>query len=455
MTRLGRTGIAVVLLPVALLTLAALSAGIADAGAPAPLTPIRHFIVLLQENHSFDNYFGMYPGADGIPAGVSVPLDPAKGTTPAVRPYHIGNRSIVDLDHSGSAARIAVDGGRMDGFVKAQRLSGGNASLTMGHYDSSDLPFHWNVADSYVLFDRFFTSALGGSYLNHVYWIAASSGNTTGSVPPGGLRVATVFDRLQAQGISWKFYVQNYDPTITYRTLGGLNDPNRASQAVWCPLLTIPRFLDNAALNSRIVGLDQYYRDLRDGTLPAVAYIAPAGASEHPPGSLKSGQYFIRGLVNGLMTSSAWKSSAFMYSYDDWGGWYDHVMPPRRDRFGDGLRAPALLISPYARRHYIDHTTLDFPSIVKFIEDNWRLRPLGRLDATAGSIMGAFDFKAPARRATIMPFDRAAAPPVSRNVRDVVLYALYGTAVLAGAMLAGIALRLRLSRASPATEDSA
>ena len=143
-----------------------------------------------------------------------------------------------------------------------------------------------------------------------------------------------------------------------------------------------------------------------------------------------------------------------MYTYDDWGGWYDHVVPPRRDKFGDGLRAPALLISPFARRHSIDHTTLDFPSIVKFIEDNWRLRPLGRLDATAGSIMGAFDFKAPPRRAEIIPFTREAAPPAPRHVRNGILYVLYGASALAAVLFAWVALRPRRGAALPATEDS-
>ena len=158
-------------------------------------------------------------------------------------------------------------------------------------------------SDLYVLFDHFFSSSLGGSFLNHVYWVGAGAGNATQSVPIGGLKLTTIFDRLQQAGVSWKFYVQNYDPTITYRTLPHLTNANRASQAVWCPLLDIPRFLDDPALRSHIVGLSQYYSDLRDGTLPAVAYIAPSGASEHPPGSLATGQRFVHGLVNALMMS--------------------------------------------------------------------------------------------------------------------------------------------------------
>jgi phospholipase C len=428
---------------------------LAGTGTHSPTTPIHHFVVLLQENHTFDNYFGTYPGADGIDPSVCVPANPARGATPCVHPYHIGNQSITDLDHSESSAFADSDAGRMDGFVRAQSLRIGNGSQAMGYYNGSDVPFYWNTADRYVLFDHFFSSSLGGSFLNHVYWVAAGAGRATQAVPLRGLHFSTIFDRLQQAGVSWKFYVQNYDPGITYRTLPHLTDANRASQAVWCPLLDIPRFLDDPALNSHIVNLTQYYTDLRDGKLPEVAYIVPSGASEHPPGSLATGQRFVRGLVNSLMSSHAWDSSAFMLAYDDWGGWYDHVLPPRRDSHGDGFRVPALLISAYARQHVIDHTKLDFTSMLKFIEQNWKLRPLTRLDATAGSIMGAFDFVHAPRKPAIIPLRRAVAGPPVRHVRDAVLYGLYGIGVasalgviVVSALPAARARRRRL--ASPA-----
>jgi phospholipase C len=400
-------------------------AAVGSTGPHAPKTAIHHFVVLMQENHTFDSYFGTYPGADGIPRGVCIPVDPAHGRTPCVRPFHLHNQSVVDLDHSESTALADLGRGSLDGFVRAQNVRIGSGAQAMGHYDATDIPFYWNVADRYVLFDHFFSSDRGGSFLNHVYWVAASSGHAGQSVPLHGLHVPTIFDRLQAAGVSWKFYVQNYDPSINYRTLPKLHDANRASQAVWSPLLDIPRFLDDPVLSSHIVGLNQYYDDLRHGTLPEVAYLAPSGASEHPPGSLVTGQRFVRGLVNALMMSSAWDSSAFLETYDDWGGWYDHVLPPRRDAHGDGFRVPAMLISPYAREHLIDHTSLDFTSIIKFVEDNWGLSPLTKLDATAGSITGAFDFRQPPRRPAIIPLLRTA-PPAKRTVRDVVLYVLYG-----------------------------
>jgi phospholipase C len=408
-------------------------------------TPIHHFVVLLQENHTFDSYFGTYPGADGLPAHVCVPADPAAGPRPCVRPFHIGNRSIIDLDHSQSSALMDLGHGRMNGFVRAQDIRTGDGSQAMGYYTASDIPFYWNVADRYVLFDHFFSANLGGSFLNHVYWVAAGAGNASQSVPLGGLRLTTIFDRLQHAGVSWKFYVQNYDPAINYRTLPHLPDANRASQAVWCPLLDIPRFLDDPALRSHIVGLSQYYSDVRRGTLPAVAYIAPSGASEHPPGSLTTGQRFVHGLVDALMMSRSWDSSAFLEAYDDWGGWYDHVLPPTRHGHTDGFRVPAVLISPYARQHYIDHTGLDFMSMLKFVELNWRLRPLTRLDASAGSIMGAFDFRQPPRKPAIIPLHRTPVPP-AQTVRDVVLYALYSLGLVFAITLIVMTIRHRRPR---------
>ena len=429
----------------ALLTATAATAPAAASAPPAghaARTPIHHFIVVMQENHTFDNYFGSYPGTDGIPAGVCVPVNPAKGQVPCVRPFHISSQSIVDLDHSEFSARLDLDGGAMDGFVRAQHVRSGSGGQAMGYYDGSNVPFYWNVADRYVLFDHFFSSMLGGSFLNHVYWVAAGPGNAAQTIPRHGLNITTIFDRLQRARISWKFYVQNYHPEITYRTSPHLKNVQQVSQPIWVPLVDIPRFLDNPALRSHIVNANQYYTDLHRGTLPEVAYITSSGASEHPPGSLATGQRFVRGLVDALMISSAWNSSAFMISYDDWGGWYDHVAPPRRDVHGDGFRVPAMLISPYARSHFVDHTTLDFTSMLKFIEQNWNLRPLTRLDATAGSIGGAFDFRQDPRQPQFIPLTRTAAVP-GIAVRNAALYGLYGFGLV---FAIGLILQARRSR---------
>jgi phospholipase C len=408
------------------MAVAALAVGAGSASARTPRTPIHHFITLMQENHTFDNYFGTYPGVDGIPPGACMPIDPSKGRKPCFKPFHIGTNEVVprDLDHSGATARLQYDNGRMDGFIHALKRRNQDGRLAMGYRNGDDLPFYWNLADQYVLYDHFYSSAFGGSYLNHVYWVTGSPGLGFDRVPPSGLgNLPTIFDRLQEAHVSWKFYVQNYDPRLNYRTVDQFPG-NRASQVIWVPILNFARYLNNPAIMKHVVPLKQYYKDLANNTLPEVSYIAPSGPSEHPPSNLASGQAFVRGLINGLMDSKSWQSSAFLLSYDDWGGWYDHVKPPQVDNFGYGFRVPALLVSPYARQAYVDSKTMDFTSILRFIEDNWGLKPLTHRDATARSIASGFDFSAKPRQASFVSAHRGVAEEEARVVRSRV-YMLY------------------------------
>ncbi len=397
-------------------------------------TPIKHYISLMQENHSFDNYFGTYPGADGIPEGVCMPVDPTSANKDdCVKSFHIGNRAIEDLDHTSNTHQMEVDNGKMDGFISAFRTQGKDGTLAMGYYDDRDLPLYWNIADQYVLFDRFFSSAAGGSVRNHMFWVAGTAGATElkDSIPKEGWGdIPTIFDSLQAQGVSWKFYIQNYKPEVTYRDRG---TGDSAAQVVWCPLLDYARFLDNPELNSHIVDLEEYFTDLQNNTLPSVAYIVPSGASEHPPGSILAGQRFVKKLLNGLMESDSWQSSAFMWSYDDWGGWYDHVPPPDVGEFGYGFRVPALLVSPYAKQGYIDHTELDFTSMLKFIQENWNIAPLANRDAKANNFLDAFDFTQGPREAAIVEATRPVPPPPPP--RRFVIYAAYVVAIVVPAFI--------------------
>jgi phospholipase C len=407
----------------------------ARAADPTPRTPIRHFITLMQENHTFDNYFGTYPGVDGIPKNVCVPL--GRTPKPCFRPFHVGDNGIAqrDLDHSAATYRLQYDAGRMDGFIRALRLRNQDGRLALGYRDDRDIPYYWNLADQYVLYDRFFSSAGAGSFLNHIYWVAASPGEGYDRVPPNGFgNLATIFDRLEAKGISWKFYVQNYEPKLNRRTINRFPG-NRASQVIWVPLLNFDRYLDNPKVMRHIVPLDQYFEDLQTGHLPAVAYIAPSGPSEHPPSSLTSGQAFVRSLINALMRSRNWKDSAFLLSYDDWGGFYDHVKPPQVDAYGYGFRVPGLLVSPYARRGFVDHTTLDFTSILRFIEDNWSLRPLTQRDARAKSIAGGFDFTRPPRQAEFVSARRGSIEQARPKRGLIYLFYLGAVALPVGIML--------------------
>jgi phospholipase C len=394
---------------------------------PSPITPIEHFVTVMQENHTFDNYFGTYAGADGLPLDVCMPVNPKDPSDErCVRPYHIEG-PVEDLDHSLETFETQYNKGRLDGFVYALNLRNQIGKLSMGHYDDRDLPYYWNLVDQYVLFDRFFSSDKGGSLSNHMFWVAAS-GVLDASVPPTGYDIPTIFDRLQASGVSWKFYVQNYDPDITFRTPPESEDADRISQVVWCPLLAMPRFVDDPALSSHIVDLDEYYNDVRSDTLPAVSYIIPSGASEHPPGSLRAGQRFVSSLIHALMQSDVWESSALLVTYDDWGGWFDHVPPPQVDTFGYGFRVPAFLVSSYAREGHIDSTVMDFSSIPRFIEENWGLEPIAERDAAANTFMLAFDLERPARPPQFISHERGGSrrPAPSRTV----IYASYSAAVV-------------------------
>jgi phospholipase C len=410
-----------------LAVLGILAPPVAAEPARATSTPIEHFVVLMQSNHSFDNYFGTYPGADGVPAGTCMRLSRNSSSTDGcVRPFRLGNQPPDHLDHGPATQRAQYADGRMDGFVSAHRELGLDGTKAMGYYDATDLPYYWNVAGNYTLFDRFFSSATTGSHRNHFYWVAGvPTPDSSERVPPGGYgAIPTIFDRLEQAGVPWKFYVENYDPAITLRTPG--TGP-RAGQTTRVPLLNYPRFLDNPALFGKIVDLAQYYVDLRDGTLPAVAYVVPSGSSENPPSRVQAGQTLVRRMTAGLAKSRYWPSSAFLWTYDGWGGWYDHVPPPKVDNDGLGFRVPALLVSAYSRQGHIEHTQLDHTAVLKFIEDNWRVAPMGERDARSAGITSAFDFTSPPRAPQLLGTDRLAASPVSRPTLTV--YLSYGAAV--------------------------
>ena len=447
---------------------------------------IQHVVFLMQENHTFDNYFSSFPGVDQpadnvcIPNWVPMPSpnptpirsvepSPSKAASPSpvskskatptpipspTAPpsastcyprFHLSSHRTVDLNHSAVAALRAFDGGQMDGFSAAQATYNLPTDLAMGYYDSTDLPLYYNLAHDYVLAQRFFSSAWGSSEINHMYSLAARSG---GTVPATGYDFPTIFDRLQAAGVSWKFYVQNYDPTITFRNQNF--NSSKVSQLIWAPLLNFARFVDDPKLSSHIVDLNQYYVDLQSGQLPAVAYLVPSGLSEHPPGDITVGQSFGVTTVTSLMRSSAWDSSLAVITWDDWGGWYDHVAPPAVDADGYGFRVPGIIVSPYARNGTIDNTTYDFTSVLKFIEDNWSLQPLTARDATANSIANALDLSRPAA-APVFPAQVFQAPlPLDTHNRSL-LIAIYA-AIVAFAVIGGaFLLRPWLRQASRQT----
>ena len=391
----------------------------------APL-PIKHIIIIMQENRSFDEYFGTYPGVNGIPPGVALTTSP--GSTQTVSPYLETNRNPAGGPHSWEAAHESYDNGKMDGFVWT---SGPNA---MGYYDYHVLPYYWTYASNYVLFDNFFESVLSYSLPAHLYLVAGqSAGYVTGKAPPV-FDVKTIMDELKPAGISWKYYVgttfpgqfspalmnEDPDPTDnwvigstwlnTTSDAGGATDtPQLAATAdtpaygLWNPLPHIANVMNDPQLLSHDVPGYEFYNDIQSGNLPQVSWIMPSMlVSEHPNAGPQPGQKYVVGLVNRIMQSQYWQDSAIFVLWDDWGGFYDHVAPPMVDQYGLGFRVPALLISPYARQNYVSHQLYEFSSFLTLIEDQFGLKPLTNRDSSANRFYNEFNFNQPPRSPLIL-----------------------------------------------------
>ena len=411
---------------------------------PHTATPIRHFIFLMQGGRTFDNYFATYPGADGPPPGTCQPRSAGHLQEGCVKPYPLGDRQPPPLGASSTTVTSQYDHGRMDGFVSAYQKQGRNGMPVMGYYDRRQLPFYWGIARRYVLFDHFFSSARYGIRANRSYWVsAAPPPGASGAVPAHGYgKLPTIFDRLQQAGVTWKFYVQNYDPRQTYQNASLANPETQTARV---PLVNYARFTHDPALRRHITGLEEYYRDLSHGTLPAVAYIASAsGDNERSARTITAGQDLVRNLTTQLMQSRYWNSSALLVSYDSSGGWFDHVRPPRTGPAALGFRVPALLVSAYAVPGQVNHTVLGYEGALRFIEQNWGLSPLTARDASANSLTSAFDFTAGPRPGAVLP-PLSAAPggqlhaPHAPAAPVAAVYGFYGTSAAAGIALVVLA----------------
>jgi len=437
-----------VLAAAALATLPLASPAAAETGTA---TPIRHFIFLMQGGRTFDNYFATYPGADGPPPGTCQPRSAGRSQEGCIKPFPLGDRQPPPLGASSTTIASQYHHGKMDGFVSAYQKQGRNGVPVMGYYDRRQLPFYWGIADRYVLFDRFFSSARYGIRANRSHWVsAAPPPGGSGAVPARGYgELPTIFDRLQAAGITWKFYVQNYDPRQTYQNASLANPETQTSRV---PLVNYFRFTRDPALRRHIADLSQYYRDLASGTLPAVAYVASsAGDNERSARTITAGQHLVRNLTTQLMQSRYWNSSALLVSYDGSGGWFDHVRPPGSGPDALGFRVPALLVSAYAVRGQVNHAVLSYESALRFIEQNWGLSPLTARDASANSLTSAFDFATGPRPGTVLP-PLSAAPagqlrtPHAPSAPVAAVYGFYGTAAAASIALVLAASWPRLTR---------
>jgi phospholipase C len=431
----------------------------------AGIHKIQHVIVIMQENRSFDSYFGTFPGADGIPMQNGVPTacvpDPKAGH--CVRPYHDTNDVNIGGAHQASDAIADVDGGKMDGFIaQAERSKGffcGPTSVnpactspnagpdTMGYHDASEIPNYWAYAKSFVLQDRLFESNLGWSLPSHLYLVSAwsarcsnpydastcrtdlvrsgeiehgtgSGGDWTNTVPDFGWTDITYL--LHKAGVSWGYFVAaGTQPDCDDGAIAcAPKKQSKGTPEIWNPLWDFVTVHQDGQ-TSNIQDVSSFFAAAKAGNLPAVSWIAPDNRhSEHPPQRISAGQAWVTGLINAVMTGPDWQSSAIFLAWDDWGGFYDHVVPPRVDANGYGLRVPGIVISPYAKRGYVDHQVLSFDAYLKFIEDDFlggaRLDPKldGRPDprptvredsASLGNLLSDFDFSQPPRAPLVLP----------------------------------------------------
>ena len=403
---------------------------------------IRHVIVIMQENRSFDSYFGTYPGADGIPTmpgGRPKPCLPwVDPNRPCVRPYHDHHDVNQGGPHSTRAHLESVNGGALDGFVQVAER--GPAKFhpvdVMGWHDAREIPNYWTYARQFVLQDHMFEPVRSWSLPAHLFmvsgWSARCNNRRKASTcvnaidgPPDhrdtGAAWTDLTYLLHRHRVSWRYYVfsgrEPDCPDGDERVC-----PRRRQKpytlSIWNPLPGFATVRKNRQLRN-IQNARRFYAAAKRGRLPAVSWVIPSwDLSEHPRARVSDGQAYVTSLINAVMRGPQWDQTAIFLSWDDWGGFYDHVKPPTVDRNGYGLRVPALVISPWARRGYIDHQILSHDAYLKFIEDVFlngeRIdpatdrrpdpRPTVRENvALLGDVLKSFDFDQPPRPPLVLP----------------------------------------------------
>ena len=378
--------------------------------APPGLEKINHFVFIMQENRSFDEYFGTYPGVDGVSSGVCL-QGPAG--TPCVQLYHDTNDVQKGGPHGWTNAIADVDDTKMDGFLSQsyganttncvppdpECSPGSDPRDVMGWHDYNEIANYWNYAHLYVLQDRMFESVLSYSLPAHLYMVAAQSGGYTGykQAEPQSYSFPEITQLLASGQISWKYYITSgnipdtEDGTVTGTLPNQMQDPYK--YGFWNPLAAFPAVMDNPVQKSRLQDVSQFYEDCKNGTLSQVSWVIPSSpVSDHPPAQVSASMEYVTGLVNAVMNSPNWNDTAIFIAWDDWGGFYDHVVPPKVDRYGLGIRVPALAISPYTKQNVVDHNTYSFESWLKIVEERFGVTPLTARDNTALDMIDAFDF---------------------------------------------------------------
>jgi phospholipase C len=343
----------------------------AEAAGRAATTPIQHIVICANENRSFDHYYGFasWIGSYGVPPGYTQP----NGSGGTVAPHHFTSLSTSDVPHSWSAMHSEWNNGRMDGFY----TTGG--SNTLGYYTGSDLPYYYSLIQSSTLCVNYFCSVLGPTYPNRLYLMSGTSGGWTDNnlTRAGMLKYPMILDLLDQYGVTFKIYNVDFE----------------SIQSGWSD--NVAQFFANYKSDPRVLASKQdYLSDLAGGTLPQVSWIITddkKGWDEHPPYNVSVGMNLQQELITALQQSSAWASSAYILTYDESGGFFDHVAPPQLDAYGLGPRVPTWVISPYAKPGHLEPTLYEHSSTLKFIEANFALPALA-------SINHGFDVRTPGGR---------------------------------------------------------
>lgn len=376
-----------------------------------PSSKIQHIVIIMQENRSFDNLFMGFPGADTVTSGMS------HGTSINLQPIPLGPGE--DIDHSHTAWWHDFENGAMDSF--------GDDTYVVPNYPYAYVPQSqtvplWTLAERYTLADRMFESNNGPSFTSHQYMIAGQSANiaelpvlngqvttawgcdspagTTallvgpnGTDLPGGvypcLDYQTIADLLDAKGLSWRYYA----PPGTAVTEGGVQ--TYASGYMWSAFDAIRHIRFGTDWNKNVISPPpQVLTDIANGQLAQVTWIVPAGSySDHAGSNLTAeGPDWVATITNAIGASPFWDSTAIFISWDDWGGWYDHVPPPQIDKMGLGYRVPLIIVSPYAKNGYVSHVQHEFGGFLKYTEELFNLPSLGTRDAMSDDFSDCFDY---------------------------------------------------------------
>ena len=428
----------------------------------AGIHKIRHVVVIMQENRSFDSYFGTYPGADGIPRrdGRFTVCSPDPRTHVCVRPFHDTLARNTAGPHEHLDAVRDINGGKMDGFIREARRGiaagcenhpdaplcslGRDKPDVMGYHDWHEIPNYWDYARHFVLMDHMFEPVTSWSLPEHLFMVSEWSArchkrgdpmscvnaienplpppheaqNRTGRRPDYAWTDLTYL--MHKNHVSWRYYVFKgtqpdcQDDGMVCRKVW----QSAKTPGIWNPLPWFDTVKQDHQLRN-IQPVHEFFEAARQGKLPSISWLVPNNrVSEHPPALVTAGQAYVTSAINAIMSSPDWPSTAIFLAWDDWGGFYDHVVPPKVDGNGYGLRVPALVISPYARQGFVDHQIASLDGITKFIEDDFlggaRIDPAtdGRPDPrpdvpenfpSAGELTLDFDFKQKPRPPLILP----------------------------------------------------